>query len=301
MYARPMYHKIDPLFTYGEAVAKFNEVKPIRGSDVRPIGKRRDKHMQILMDEQSKEVRCRLYNTDVITFRPNGEVVLRFNGWSSSATIEFISAILRIHVRKFDNLIWLRELKNGEIEEYPLDSHGENVLTPMLKLKNIENHRYYTYRKSREKANNVRSRYATFTTYLEGVLKLRADPDGRFDVKEEELIECFGWRRLFATTVPAMPLPVTIRLAQRPNEDSLDEFMRLVKSDGANQAVDFYKATLWLFHSLDGVGKTRHVVSDLVRKVFDDVLMYVHRDEVFIKFDVTGKAVKNDYAKFFGQ
>lgn len=301
MYSRPMYHKIDPLFTYAEAVAKFNEVKPIRGSDVRPIGNRRDKHMQILMDEQSKEVRCRLYNTDVVTFRPNGEVVLRFNGWSSNTTIEFISAILRIHVRKFDNLIWLREMKDGEIEEYPLDSHGDNLLTPMLRLKNIENHKYYTYRKSREKANNVRSRYATFNTYLEGVLKLRADHTGRFDVSESELIECFGWRQLFTTTVPAMPLPLTIKLAQRPNERSLDEFMRLVKSDGENQAADFYKATLWLFHSVDGVGGTRYLIDDLVRKVFDEVLMYVHRDEVFIKFDVTGKAIKNDYAKFFGR
>lgn len=85
------------LFNYEKALAHYNSIKPIRGSDnLRPICRttngRRKKHMQII--NYGGRIACRLYNTDVLSFYPNGEVHIKTDGWASNSTHQFISEIL---------------------------------------------------------------------------------------------------------------------------------------------------------------------------------------------------------------
>lgn len=85
------------LFNYERALIHYNSIKPIRGSDnLRPICRttngRRKKHMQII--NYGDRIACRLYDTDVLEFYPNGEVHIKTDGWSPNSTHQFISGIL---------------------------------------------------------------------------------------------------------------------------------------------------------------------------------------------------------------
>lgn len=91
---------LPPLRTYEEAVAHYESIVPIRGNadNVRPICAtklgRRKKHMAIRKYVDGS-VACRLYDTDVVTFEPDGDVVFRSGGWATSTTHGFANGILR--------------------------------------------------------------------------------------------------------------------------------------------------------------------------------------------------------------
>ena len=94
------------LRTYEEAVAHYESIVPIRGNadNVRPIcatkNGRRKKHMAIRKYVDGS-VACRLYDTDVVTFEPDGDVIFRSGGWVTSTTHGFANGILRAGVIYF--------------------------------------------------------------------------------------------------------------------------------------------------------------------------------------------------------
>jgi hypothetical protein len=95
------------LKTYDDAVKHYASIIPIRGTDIRPIcgGSygRRKKQYQIALRENVLEigercwasVACVLYNTDVLTFYPNGEIWFNAGGYATSTTHSFATGILR--------------------------------------------------------------------------------------------------------------------------------------------------------------------------------------------------------------
>ena len=88
------------LRTYEEAVAHYESIVPIRGNadNVRPIcattNGRRKKHMAIRKYVDGS-VACRLYDTDVVTFEPDGDVIFRNGGWATATSHGFANGILR--------------------------------------------------------------------------------------------------------------------------------------------------------------------------------------------------------------
>ena len=87
------------LRTYEEAVAHYESIVPIRGSDnVRPIcatkNGRRKKHM-VIRKYVDGSVACRIYDTDVVTFEPDGDVIFRSDGYATATTHGFANGILR--------------------------------------------------------------------------------------------------------------------------------------------------------------------------------------------------------------
>jgi hypothetical protein len=88
------------LKTYEQALAHYESIVPIRGSDnVRPICKttngRRKKQYQI-HKYNNGAIACRLYDTDVLVFRPDGEITFHNGGWPSNTTHSFATGILSI-------------------------------------------------------------------------------------------------------------------------------------------------------------------------------------------------------------
>ena len=82
---------------YACALEHHDSTKPIRGTNIRPLintfnGKRR-KHMQILKHSDGS-VACRLYATDVLTYLPNGEIHFTNGGSASNTTHQFATALL---------------------------------------------------------------------------------------------------------------------------------------------------------------------------------------------------------------
>ena len=88
------------LRTYEEAVAHYESIVPIRGNadNVRPIcattNGRRKKHMAIRKYVEGS-VACQLYDTDVVTFEPDGDVIFRSDGYATATTHGFANGILR--------------------------------------------------------------------------------------------------------------------------------------------------------------------------------------------------------------
>jgi len=106
------------LHSYAEALEHYESITPIRGSNnLRPIctthNGRRKKHMQIIKTTHPKAlgvaatpegaldaVACRLYDTDVVTFVSNGDIIIDNGGYVSTTTHSFIDGIF---TRSYNN------------------------------------------------------------------------------------------------------------------------------------------------------------------------------------------------------
>ena len=104
----------------------YDGIKPIRGraEDVRPIGQRRRTWERIEMD--GDVVACRLYDTQVVGYYPDGRIGVRCGGWQSPLTAEFIHTHSPWRCFKRNNKLWVM-VPNGEQKymHYPIPSKGE--------------------------------------------------------------------------------------------------------------------------------------------------------------------------------
>jgi len=86
------------LSSYAAALAHYETITPLRGTDLRPIcatkNGRRKKHMQIFKDTNHSIV-CQLYETYVLTFYLNGDVAFCNGHYPTATTHGFVNAILR--------------------------------------------------------------------------------------------------------------------------------------------------------------------------------------------------------------
>ena len=82
--------------SYQEAAFRFNNIKPIRGSNIRPLGNRRSKHYAIQKHDDNYV--CMLYGHSVLTFSKDeeGSTIYKINlcGYDTQTTRRFVSRIL---------------------------------------------------------------------------------------------------------------------------------------------------------------------------------------------------------------
>ena len=132
---------------------KWESIKPIRGRsiDVRPAGKRsRDWETitrAVTKDEAGNTVvtfGAKLHNTECVQYFPNGDIVLRTNGWNTPSTAEFIHEHSPFTCFKQHNTLWIRlrqqdDLLTGDnkIVAYPVPNelklrcvHENNIYVP---------------------------------------------------------------------------------------------------------------------------------------------------------------------------
>ena len=89
--------RVPRINNYAEAVRKMNNTKPIKGRDpvVVPLGERRDcDTYSIRKNIWNENMELVLYQTPVIKFTPDDEVLINFGRWSSASTCQFISRVL---------------------------------------------------------------------------------------------------------------------------------------------------------------------------------------------------------------
>jgi hypothetical protein len=108
---------------------KFDSTKPIRGraEEIRPLGKRRRDWEKITRKDlgQGWFAYCaKLYNTECVEFHPNGDIVVRTDGWSTPSTADFIHTHSPFVCFKKNKKLWVRYVNHGSDEErarlYPL-------------------------------------------------------------------------------------------------------------------------------------------------------------------------------------
>jgi len=116
-----------------------DSITPIRGRavDVRPIGERRRDWETIRMD--GNVVACRLHNTDVVRYYPDGKIGLQCNGWQTPSTADFMHTHSPWSCFKRNKKLWVMVLQVSSVTlvdvghkqmHYPIPTKGEIVFEP---------------------------------------------------------------------------------------------------------------------------------------------------------------------------
>lgn len=251
---------ITQLTSYEQALKHYEAVVPIRGhgsnAGTKPLGMRNKPQFQIVMDT-SDAVSCRLYKTDVITFRPDGFIRFRTDRYNTSTTANFIAQVLGTPCSKFDNRLILAV--NG----------GAYTVNEMLVLRS-EGGAYKVWRCEpdivhtidRKAMNAVRKDVRGFINYVSGMMKMQ---EGKLSADEYDeglrpLVGSAGGNTKHAPRI-------TIESWNRSHTQVsalIDKFLSLVRSGDAG---NWYLSFLWLIHS------SRHSWSSQVtRYVYNEVM-----------------------------
>lgn len=101
------------IHNYDLAKGHFNSITPIRGTDVRPIGKRSKRHMQITegRNEHGHYYAAKLYNTECVRWYEDDRMQVRCGGWSSVSTATFIHAVAPLTCCIQDNYVRVRGIR----------------------------------------------------------------------------------------------------------------------------------------------------------------------------------------------
>ena len=169
--------RVPRINNYAEAVRKFNNTKPIKGREptLVPLGERRDcDTYSIRKNIWNENMELVLYQTPVIKFTPDDEVLINFGRWSSASTCQFIGRVLSIGANRVRGEVVLHFVNGTKAlvkDEATLtlvrNSHGHWAPKDAQVLTD--------YRVSRKGANAVRKRVSKFRDYLSGMLKLKGE------------------------------------------------------------------------------------------------------------------------------
>jgi hypothetical protein len=288
---------IEPIFNYAEACEREAGIKPIRGTDIKPLGPRRHKQMQIVKNADGS-IACRLYSTDVVTYKPDGDIVVQINGYASPTTIAFMSHVLLAKFLQFDSQVWWHEVY-GAHREFPLLTHGDNIFrrAGAGDLALINPQMCKVHKINRQGANNVRNRYQSFRGYIDRTVRLRAG-DGKVDIEIEEL------KAMFSNDKGSLEMPpiLSVNTHYIIPKEKLAEFQQLIEDHGvADKTQDFYRAFLWLANSIDMYSRYNGVDKTMLYKQLDEITFFIHRGEAFVEIELFGESKRDPYYKFFSQ
>jgi len=155
----------------------YERTKPIRGRphEVRPISDRRRDWEQVVQD--GDKYGAKLYDTNCVMYRPNGDIEFQLDTWATPTTASFISryAPYQIGCFKRYNKLWvtlnMRATDNGDT--YPLPENGV-FLVKFVDGKYVpaEIPKVMQRVTDRTKSRNVRLPVESFRNYCKNMLKL---------------------------------------------------------------------------------------------------------------------------------
>lgn len=323
--------------TYALAKNLFDSIKPIRGRspEIRPLGNRRDADSYwVRMDGEN--VVFMLYKSPVITYKPNGDVVLSNGGYSTVSTHQFFDRVLGVDARasRQVSVIGLLNKKGEVVNRYTLNDRD----TLTLKLDGVGNwcvvdgaKTQFSWHLNRQEANNVRLRYKEFITYFKGMVSLRTEDvkpnyhyepipcinvsltelQNAFDVEKSEdemennpdhIIGNMHWIH----DQPQRHFNYGTKRASEYKE-GMAQFMELIKSDQPEDTkhLQFYKGALAVLLSGDRIyqrgqdDNTYLVKAKPIVKALDTVILKAHAQQVLVRKELPlGSVSKGAYDRW---
>ena len=286
------------LLDYAEAAAHEASIKPIRGRSVetKPIGDRRNQH-KIIRKNSDGSIACRLYRTDVVTFHEDGRIEVRWDGFVTQTTSNFISELLGTHITLQHSRAWITaQHNNGNTTttgHYAMHPTEPNILR---RGEPVDRWRYnrqplhfenpvpvITHRVNRAGASRARKQYKAFKDYIVQTMRIR---DDGFSV--QEFGEVFGWIRK-EQDQPRYP---------HSSIYTRQKMLELAKSE---QIQDHYHASLILAWGVHAVSRSsfKPQLKAMLDKL-DECILREHRDECFDEVRApAGEIQKDPYKKFF--
>jgi hypothetical protein len=305
---------VPQVITYALAKQIHDETKPIRGRspEIRPLGNRRDADSYwVRMD--GDDVQFVLYKTPVITYRPNGDVVLTTGGYNTVSTHQFFHRVLNVGANssRHTSVITLDDGKRYTI-------HGVDKLT--LKLNELRQwfvvegaKAQFSWHLNRQSANNVRARYKEFTTYFKGVVSLRTEEfKPRYAYKDTVYkgicVSLHELQTAFESDKTDPDLIVGnleyIASHHQRYKEGIDSFLQLIKSDQAEETkhTNFYKGALAVMMTCErmypqGQADNTYVLkANSMVKVYDTIILKMHAKEVLVRKELPlGSVSKGTY------
>jgi hypothetical protein len=299
---------------YQDALSVFNNSKPIRGRavEVRPLGDRRDGDTYSIR-KNGDAIELVLYKTPVITFMPDGEVVIFIDGYNSVSTHQFIGQVLCISANGARRTTVLTingnkyTIADKDKLRLRLDDGNWHVLNPTAQ---------WGWKLNRKEVTNVRTRYGEFYKYLKGFVNLRTEvkqikywqPEKEYVTVEKEEFKSVFERMVHIREYAYMDK----RGKQSMNysavkaeqyETSAKAFEYLIRPDQPEDGkhMNFYKAALALIAKLeddsmdirtDDVSvRSKHIVP-----LLDDVLFMLYAPQVLVRYELAmGKVSSGIY------
>ena len=323
--------------TYALAKNLFDSIKPIRGRspEIRPLGNRRDADSYwVRMDGEN--VVFMLYKSPVITYKPNGDVVLSNGGYSTVSTHQFFDRVLGVDARasRQVSVIGLLNKKGEVVNRYTLNDRD----TLTLKLDGVGNwcvvdgaKTQFSWHLNRQEANNVRLRYKEFITYFKGMVSLRTEdvkpnyhyePIPCINVSLTELQNAFGVKKSedemennpdhiignmhWIHDQPQRHFNYGTKRASEYKE-GMAQFMELIKSDQPEDTkhLQFYKGALAVLLSGDRIyqrgqdDNTYLVKAKPIVKALDTVILKAHAQQVLVRKELPlGSVSKGAYDRW---
>ena len=174
--------QIPRIGSFDEAKARWEAVTPIRGSTLRPIGVRNKKHMQIVKHDEDT-YSCRLYTTDLVTYKGNGDMIINFGGWNTISSRAFVEKVIprRYSIDNYKSRLHIVDLQNSKAyyipDNYPVTIRASgHVIGAIPPIKRVVD---------REATAKVRRVYKPFLAWAKQFIALMG-PDIFSTVSAEE-------------------------------------------------------------------------------------------------------------------
>ena len=287
MYGQQRNTGIKHLRTYEDALNLLENTKPIRGSGANAgkiaLGYRHRVAEFYVEMNSDKSIDCMCYRTAVVSFKPDGNIIVQNGGWSSITTCMFIEEVLGISSRIRDCTVVV--MFNG----------GEYKVTNELCLKRVDGRLTalnqepsYVHRVNRRKANEVRKSYVEFTKFFTGMMKLR---EGGL-ILDDEYINFFGADedRGGHTVKAKMPDDVALR-----SEAQVDMLMNLMQSKDPQL---MYEASLRIVKQFGARSYWKNMGFRMspasVKKALDNLIFAKHKDTIFDIEEIPVGVIKKD-------
>ena len=307
------------LLSYADAARWEGLVKPIRGDaeGTKPLGLRRKKWVNIRKDEATQDIICRLGNTNVVRYKPNGDVVVNIRGWSTASTHDFLWALLALPVRTFDNRSWVScfyqhsTMGDPISGEFVLPNH-KDITFRMGAEKPPRSHAVHgwvtadvevphTHKVNREKSHLVRKSYASFARYLRNMIKLRTETTEKKHWTGEVVVEHVVTISMQELTDAGIDKN-SPHLNFRKDANSMAQNVRgMMLSDDTHQ---HYLAFIhiirgcysWNYIPANGIS----IYSNTIMDFYNKLLLFIHKYDVMDKVpSENGKAKRDPYGAWF--
>lgn len=275
---------IHRIYNYADALEMYNNVEPIRGSGVnagmKPLGHRNRTQFQILKGTEG-EIKCRLYDTDVVTFYPDGIIKITDAEYTTQTTANFIEDVLGIFsaVQDHDIVIGLHGMRY-RLGDGVVMKRDEQGILRVLKVDKA-----YVHIINRKVMAKLRNNVKDFMQYLNGSIKVR--DNGRFNEEEKEaLVEYLGMSE-YSFGLAAVP---TWRNETEELRKRLGMFFDMVKSGDME---NWYRASCWMAFSQYTWVKAISLTPKQAKVTMDNLLLAAH-PEALVKQEVPEGMVKRD-------
>lgn len=169
---------------YAKAVEVEAEIVPIRGKSPECKLLDRKRHKQsVTIRRVGEDVVIKAYETDVLTYKPDGEIVVDTGGHSTLSTANVIGRVLGVRVHLYGGRLWI-QLAGGwyvlgrDTRLKHIDYIGRQVMNPIhVPVRQL----------NRKKTKVVREKYRPFMDYARGMCKLLA-VNGSIDVQSPRTV-----------------------------------------------------------------------------------------------------------------